>query len=302
MRTVLSGADVLQADNFTQLKGARVGLITNQTGVSNAGIGDIEALSHSRGLTLRAIFSPEHGLHGDIDESVAPGIEPVTGPYFFSLYGETLRPSAAMLDGVDAIVFDVQDSGARFYTYVTTMAYAMEEAARRGIDFYVLDRPNPISSAVVQGPIMDADLKSFTGYFPLPIRHGMTVGELAEMFNGENHIGARLHVIKMRGYQRSEWYDQTGQRWTPPSPNLRTLTEATLYPGVAMIEGANVSVGRGTDTPFELVGAPWIDSAALLSYLEKRKIPGVSFQPADFTPFADTYAGRQLPWSTDFSR
>ena len=289
---VLSGADVLAADGFAQLRGKQVGLITNQTGVTGAGTHDVEALSHSRGLTLRAIFSPEHGLHGDIDESVAPGIEPVTGPHFFSLYGKTLRPSAAMLDGVDAIVFDVQDSGARFYTYVTTMAYAMEEAAHRGIDFYVLDRPNPISSAVVQGPIMDADLKSFTGYFPLPIRHGMTVGELAEMFNGENHIGARLHVIKMREYQRSEWYDQTGLRWTPPSPNLRTLTEETLYPGVAMIEGANVSVGRGTATPFELVGAPWIDSAVLLSYLEKRKIPGITFQPADFTPSADIYAGR----------
>ena len=289
---VLSGADVLADDGFAQLKGARVGLITNQTGVTHAGTGDIEALSHARGLTLRAIFSPEHGLHGDVDESVAPGTEPVTGLQFFSLYGETRRPSATMLDGVDAVVFDVQDSGARFYTYVTTMAYAMEEAARRGIGFYVLDRPNPISCAVVQGPIMDADLKSFTGYFPLPTRHGMTVGELAEMFNRENHIGARLHVIKMRGYARSEWFDQTGLRWTPPSPNLRTLTEATLYPGVAMIEGANVSVGRGTDTPFELIGAPWIGSAALLSFLDERKIPGVRFQTADFTPSAGAYGGR----------
>jgi uncharacterized protein YbbC (DUF1343 family) len=289
---VMSGADLLASDGFAQLKGARIGLITNQTGVTYAGTRDIEALSHARGLTLRAIFGPEHGLHGDVDASVAPGIEPVTGLHFFSLYGETQRPSATMLDGLDAVVFDVQDSGARFYTYVTTMAYAMEEAARRGIDFYVLDRPNPLSCAVVQGPIMDADLKSFTGYFSLPTRHGMTVGELAEMFNGENHIGARLHVIKMRGYTRCEWFDQTGLRWTPPSPNLRTLTEATLYPGVAMIEGANVSVGRGTDTPFELVGAPWIDSAALLSYLDKRKIPGVRFQSADFTPSADAYVGR----------
>jgi len=289
---VLSGADVLAADGFAQLKGTHVGLITNQTGVTRAGTRDIEALSHARGLTLRAIFSPEHGLNGDLDESVASGIEPVTGLNFFSLYGELRRPSAKMLDGLDAVVFDVQDSGARFYTYVTTMAYAMEEAARCGIDFYVLDRPNPISGAVVQGPIMDADLKSFTGYFPVPTRHGMTVGELAEMFNRENHIGARLHVIKMRGYARSEWFDQTGLRWTPPSPNLRTLTEATLYPGVAMIEGANVSVGRGTETPFELVGAPWIDSAPLLFYLNQQKIPGVRFQSADFTPSADAYAGR----------
>jgi len=290
--TVLTGADVLANDGFAQLKGRRVGLITNQTGVNQAGTRDIEALSHARGLTLRAIFSPEHGLQGDIDGSVASGIEPVTGLHFYSLYGEMRRPSTTMLDGLDAVVFDVQDSGARFYTYVTTMAYAMEAAARRGIDFYVLDRPNPISGAAVQGPIMDADLKSFTGYFPLSTRHGMTVGEIAEMFNRENHIGARLHVIKMRGYSRPEWFDQTGLRWTPPSPNLRTLAEATMYPGVAMIEGANVSVGRGTDSPFELVGAPWIDSTALVTYLEQRKIPGVRFQPAAFTPSADTYAGR----------
>jgi len=290
--TVLTGADVLGDDGFAQLRGMRVGLITNQTGVTRVGTRDIDAISHAHGLKLRAIFSPEHGLHGDADESVASGIEPVTGLRFFSLYGETRRPSATMLDGLDAVVFDVQDSGARFYTYVTTMAYAMEEVAARGIDFYVLDRPNPISCAAVQGPIMDADLKSFTGYFPLPTRHGMTIGELAEMFNHENHIGARLHVIKMRGYTRSEWFDQTGLRWTPPSPNLRTLAEATLYPGVAMIEGANVSVSRGTDSPFELVGAPWIDSTALLTYLEQRKISGVRFQPAAFTPSADSYTGR----------
>ncbi|HYL57525.1 MAG TPA: exo-beta-N-acetylmuramidase NamZ domain-containing protein, partial [Candidatus Acidoferrales bacterium] len=289
---VLSGADVLAANGFAQLKGARVGLITNQTGVSRGGARDIEALSQAHGLVLRAIFSPEHGLHGDVDQSVASGIEPATGLRFFSLYGETRRPSDAMLNGVDAVVFDVQDSGARFYTYVTTMAYAMEVAARRGIDFYVLDRPNPLSAAVVQGPVMDADLKSFTGYFPVPTRHGMTVGELAQMFNQENRIGARLHVIKMSGYARSEWFDETGLRWTPPSPNLRTLAEATLYPGVAMVEGANVSVGRGTDAPFELVGAPWIDSDALRSYLEGRKIPGVHFQSARFIPSADFYAGR----------
>ncbi|HVN28072.1 MAG TPA: DUF1343 domain-containing protein, partial [Candidatus Binataceae bacterium] len=172
-------------------------------------------------------------------------------------------------------------------------AYAMEAAARRGIDFYVLDRPNPISAAIVQGPVMDADLKSFTGYFPLPTRHGMTIGELAEMFNGENRIGARLHVIKMQGYSRSKWFDQTGLRWTPPSPNLRTLNEATLYPGVAMLEGANVSVGRGTDTPFELIGAPWIDSAALLAHLNDRGIAGVSFRAIDFTPSADAYRGKR---------
>jgi len=194
-----------------------------------------------------------------------------------------------MLGGLDALVFDVQDSGARFYTYATTMAYAMEAAAKRGIDFHVLDRPNPIDAAIVQGPVMGRDLKSFVGYFPTPVRHGMTVGELAQMFNAENAIGVRLHVIRMQGYRRSYWYDDTGLAWVAPSPNLRTLGEAVLYPGVAMLEGANLSVGRGTDTPFELVGAPWIAGSRLAAYLNSREISGVRFLPADFTPTADRY-------------
>jgi len=289
--TILAGSDVLEDGGVARLRGKRIGLITNHTGVTRGGIRDIDLLSKAHGVTLRVILSPEHGLYGNADERIASGIEPVSGLRLLSLYGKTLRPTDAMLDGIDAVVFDVQDSGARFYTYITTMAYAMEAAARRGIDFYVLDRPNPISAAIVQGPVMDPDLKSFTGYFPLPSRYGMTIGELAEMFNSENHIGARLHVIKMRGYARSIWFDETGLRWTPPSPNLRTLTEAALYPGVAMLEGANVSVGRGTATPFEIVGAPWIDSDALLAYLGKRSIVGVSFRAVDFTPSADTYDG-----------
>ena len=288
---VVTGADVVAAEGFAHH--VRIGLITNQTGRTDSGQRDIEAFSHVRGVTLRAIFTPEHGLHGDVEGLIASGIEPISGLRSFSLYGTKLRPDDAMLEGLDAIVFDVQDSGARFYTYLTTMAYGIEAAARRGIDFYVLDRPNPISSAAVEGPVMDAGLKSFTGYFPLPTRHGMTIGELAEMFNRENHIGARLHVIKMRDYHRHEWFDQTGLRWTPPSPNLRTLIEATLYPGVGMIEGANVSVGRGTDTPFEVVGAPWIDSGAMLAYLRKRDIDGVSFTAIDFAPSTDTYAGER---------
>ena len=288
---VVTGAEVIAAEGFT--RHTRVGLITNQTGVINSGRRDIDAFAHARGMTLRAIFTPEHGLYGDIEGRIASGIEPISGLRSFSLYGAHLRPDDAMLDGLDAIVFDVQDSGARFYTYVTTMAYAMEEAARHGLDFYVLDRPNPISSAAVEGPLMDAGLKSFTGYFPLPTRHGMTIGELAEMFNGENHLGARLHVIQMRDYHRYQWFDQTGLRWTPPSPNLRTLAETALYPGVGMIEGANVSVGRGTATPFELVGTPWIDSDAMLVYLRARNINGVSFTAADFTPSVDSYAAER---------
>jgi uncharacterized protein YbbC (DUF1343 family) len=189
-----------------------------------------------------------------------------------------------MLNGLDAFVFDIQDAGVRFYTYVTTMAYAMEASAKKGIAFYVLDRPNPLTGSVVQGPVMDRDLRSFVGYFPMPIRHGMTVAELASMFNAENQIGVKLEVIKMRGYQRSDWYDETGLLWVNPSPNLRTLTEAILYPGVAMVEGANVSVGRGTETPFELLGAPWMKAKELAEYLNRRKIQGVRFIPLNFIP------------------
>jgi uncharacterized protein YbbC (DUF1343 family)/CubicO group peptidase (beta-lactamase class C family) len=293
VRTKLStGADVLAADGFAELKGKRVGLITNQTGVTQIGVSDIDALSHAPGLTLTAIFGPEHGLNGDAEGTIASGLEPTTGLHFYSLYGDVTRPNDSMLAGINALVFDVQDSGARFYTYPTTMAYAMEEAARRGIDFYVLDRPDPISADVVEGPVMDADLKSFTGFFPLPTRHGMTIGELAEMFNREDRLGAHIHVIRMRGYNRNDWYDQTGLRWEPPSPNLKTLTETTLYPGVGMVEGANLSVGRGTGTPFELVGAPWIASSQLSVYLEGRRIPGVRFEPVDFIPSTDRYANR----------
>jgi uncharacterized protein YbbC (DUF1343 family)/CubicO group peptidase (beta-lactamase class C family) len=287
---VATGADMLVSDGFAPLRGARVGLITNETGATQAGVRDIDAFSRASTITLAAIFSPEHGLYGLADESVASGMEPTTGLPLFSLYGDTKRPSDAMLAGLDALVFDVQDSGARFYTYVTTMAYAMEAAARHGIDFYVLDRPDPISAGVVQGPVMDANLKSFTGYFPLPTRPGMTVGELAEMFNHENGIGARLHVIRMRGYQRQSWYDQTDLRWIAPSPNLRTLDEAALYPGVGMLEGANVSVGRGTEIPFEVIGAPWIERDKLLTYLNARRIAGVRFETTGFTPSADRFA------------
>lgn len=287
---VATGADLLARDGFSLLKGVRVGLITNHTGVTRAGARDVDLFARAPGVALASIFTPEHGLEGTAEGRVGSGVEPLTGIPVHSLYGETLRPTDAMLDGLQALVFDIQDSGARFYTYASTMAYAMEAAARRGIDFYVLDRPNPISGAVVQGPIMDADLKSFTGYFPLPTRHGMTMGELAGMFNAENHIGARLHVVAMQGYDRRDWYDDTALPWVPPSPNLRTLAATTLYVGVGMVEGANVSVGRGTDTPFELVGAPWIDARRLSRHLSRRHIAGVRFAPVEFTPTEDQYA------------
>ncbi len=256
---VRTGIDVLEKEHFAPLKGLRVGLITNETGVDSEGRRTIDLLNHAPDVHLKAIFSPEHGLWGKEDSAVASSTDPATGLPVYSLYGKTRRPSARMLEGLDALVFDIQDVGVRFYTYITTMAYCMEEASRRHMAFYVLDRPNPIGGSIVEGPILDSDLKSFVGYFQLPVRYGMTMGELAEMFNGEEHLGANLHVIKMQGWERTDWLDETGQQWMNPSPNLRSLTETILYPGVGMVEGANISVGRGTDTPFELLGAPWID-------------------------------------------
>jgi uncharacterized protein YbbC (DUF1343 family)/CubicO group peptidase (beta-lactamase class C family) len=290
--TVRTGIDVLREEDFSALAGKRVGLITNQTGLDREGRRTLDLLRQAPNLKLVALFSPEHGLAGNRDELIASTTEPASGLPVYSLYGRDKRPSAQMLADVDVLVFDVQDAGARFYTYITTMGYAMEAAAKQGIPFYVLDRPNPITASLVQGPVLDANLKSFTGYFPLPVRHGMTVGELATLFNQENRIGADLHVVKMRGYSRAAWYDQTGLAWVNPSPNLRSLTEATLYPGTALVEGANLSVGRGTQTPFELVGAPWINGRKLAAYLTKQHIQGVSFAPATFTPESSTFAHR----------
>ena len=284
---VESGIDVLEKEGFKPLEGLRIGLITNQSGIDFAGRRTADLLYEAQDIKLVALFSPEHGLSGNLDKDVSSTRDYVTGVPVYSLYGKTLRPSEKMLDGLDALVFDVQDIGVRFYTYITTMAYAMEAAARKGIAFYVLDRPNPLNALYVQGPVMDERMKSFTGYFPLPIRHGMTVGELAEMFNSENQIGAKVHVIKMNGYRRSYWYDETGLPWVNPSPNVRNLKETILYPGVALAEGSNVSVGRGTDTPFEVVGAPWIHAKKLAFYLNRRNIKGVSFAPVDFIPKND---------------
>jgi uncharacterized protein YbbC (DUF1343 family)/CubicO group peptidase (beta-lactamase class C family) len=289
---VKTGVEVLAARNFASLTGKEVGLITNHTGRDSNGRRTIDLVHNARGVKLGAVFSPEHGLSGQAEGKIPPARDAATGVPVFSLYGETLRPTPQMLAGLDALVFDVQDAGVRFYTYITTMGYAMEAAARQGIPFYVLDRPNPINASVVQGPVMEGDLKSFTGYFPLALRHGMTTGELARMFNEENRIGVKLTVTAMAGYQRSAWFDETGLPWVNPSPNLRSLTQAILYPGVALVEGANVSVGRGTDMPFELLGAPWIKGQDFSDYLNGRQIPGVEFQPAAFIPDGNRHQGR----------
>ncbi len=289
---VLSGIDVLEAEGFQQLKGRRIGLITNRSARDAKGRRTADVLHAAAGPKLVALFSPEHGLDAAREGKIASGRDEATGLPIHSLYGETQRPTAAMLTGLDGLVFDMQDVGTRYYTYATTMAYAMEAAAQYKLDFFVLDRPNPITGSTVQGPVLDADLVSFITYLPLPVRHGMTIGELARLFNEEKKLGAKLHVVKMRHYDRASWFDQTGFGWVAPSPNLRRLEQAVLYPGVGMVEAANVSVGRGTDTPFEVLGAPWIDGKALAQYLGGRAIAGVRFEAVTFTPREWVFAGQ----------
>ena len=283
---VLAGIDVLQAEGFAPLEGKRVGLLTNQTGRTRGGESTIDALASARGVKLVALFSPEHGIRGQLDAGVPSTHDEKTGLPIYSLYGATERPTGDMLQGLDAIVVDLQDVGARFYTYPAAVAYVMEEAAKRKLPVVVLDRPNPIDGFDVEGPMQDSTERAYTGYLRMPIRHGMTLGELARLFNAEASIGADLTVVPMRHWRRAEWFDETGLGWTNPSPNMRTMTEATLYPGLGAIEHTNVSVGRGTDTPFEQVGAPWIDGAALAAALNARGLAGVRFYPVTFTPAA----------------
>jgi uncharacterized protein YbbC (DUF1343 family) len=293
-----TGIEVMSDDGFPQLTGLNVGLITNHTGVDTTGRRTVDLLYNSKNLTLKAIFSPEHGLSGKVDAPVSSSTDAKTGLPVHSLYGDVKRPTEKMLAGIDALVFDIQDAGVRFYTYMATIGYAMEEAAKRNIPFYVLDRPNPITASAVQGPVPDNKSRSFTSYFPVPLRHGMTIGELARMFNTEYKIGANLTVIRMKGYNRASWYDETGLPWINPSPNLRNLTQASLYPAVGVLESANISVGRGTSTPFEHFGAPWIDGQKLAAFLNDRKIPGVSFKADDFTPSGEIYKNKPCHGTT----
>ena len=299
--SVKTGVDVLEAHNFDVLQAAgkkrRVGLLTNQTGVDADGKRTIDVLAHAPGVSLDAIFSPEHGVTGALDTTaIGDSKDSATGVPVYSVYGSTdaaRRPSADVLKTLDAVVVDIQDAGARFYTYETTLGYFLEAAAAAGIELIVLDRPNPINGSFVQGPLSDAGHETFTNYFPLPVRHGMTLGELAKMFNAEKKIGAKLTVVPMEGWLRGDWYDSTGLDWVNPSPNLRSLTAAALYPGVALIEGTNVSVGRGTDAPFEVVGAPWMKGRDLAVYLNARAISGVRFVPTSFEPTASMYQGQK---------
>jgi uncharacterized protein YbbC (DUF1343 family) len=280
---------VLAREGFSTIKGKRVGLLTNHTGRSADGTAAIDLLHRAPGVELVALFSPEHGIRGILDDNVPSSRDERTGLPIHSLYGETRRPSGAMFEGLDTIVIDLQDVGTRFYTYMTTMAYVMEEAAKRGIAVVVLDRPNPINGWQIEGPA--ADETSFIAYLPaMPVRHGMTLGELARLFNDENKIGATLTVVPAANWRRDDWFDQTGLPWINPSPNMRNLNQATLYPGIGAIEYSNISVGRGTDQPFEQVGAPWINGRALAETLNARNLPGIRFYPVTFTPAASKYA------------
>jgi uncharacterized protein YbbC (DUF1343 family) len=299
--TVKTGIDVLEETKFAALRPSRggaprsIGLLTNQTGVDPEGRRTIDVLASVPGISLDAIFSPEHGVTGTLDTTdVKNTKDAATGIEVYSVYGASdaaRRPSMDVLKRLDAVVIDLADAGVRFYTYEATTGYFLEAAAKAGVEIVILDRPNPITGSFVQGPVSDAGQEKFTNYFSTPVRHGMTLGELAKMFNAERHIGAKLEVVPMDGWQPGDWFDSTGLPWVNPSPNLRSLTEATLYPGVAMIEGANVSVGRGTDTPFDVVGAPWIKSRELAEYLNARAIQGVRFIPIVFTPSSSNFAG-----------
>lgn len=297
---VAIGIDVLEQQGFAPLvradgRDARIGLVTNATGLDSQGRRTIDVLSKAPGIKLVAIFSPEHGIATNADTTaIADSKDPATGISVYSVYGKgnaERRPRPELLQGLDAVVFDLQDAGARFYTYETTLGYFLESCAAAGVEMIVLDRPNPINGVAVQGPISTAPA-SFVNYHPLPVRHGMTAGEMARFFNGERKIKAKLRVIPMQGWKRDQWFDDTGISWVNPSPALRNVNAEALYPGVALLEQTNVSVGRGTETPFEIVGAPWIDTAKFSHYMNSRKLAGVRFQPVDFTPASSTLAGK----------
>jgi uncharacterized protein YbbC (DUF1343 family)/CubicO group peptidase (beta-lactamase class C family) len=296
-REVSAGIDVLAGEGFRPVAGKRIGLVTNATGRSRDGRSTIDVLTspeaRKAAVTVVRLFSPEHGLRTDADAPVPDKTDSTTGLPVISLYGERRRPAPAELADLDALVLDIQDVGTRFYTYITTGGYLLEEAAKAKIPLFVLDRPDPIGGTVVEGPLADSDRLSFTAYHAIPVRYGMTPGEMALLVNAEKRLGADVRVVKMRGWSRDLWYDETGLEWVNPSPNMRSLEAAALYPGIGLLETTNLSVGRGTDTPFELVGAPWLDGRRLAQLLNARVIAGVHFSPVHFTPSASVFAGER---------
>jgi len=295
---VRAGIDSLEEKSFEAIKGLKVALLTNHTGLTRDGRSTIDVLNSPKaraaGVTLSKLFSPEHGIRGALDEKVPDSVDEKTGLPVRSFYGDTKesqRPKPEDFSDLDAVVVDLQDAGCRFYTYMTTMGYVMEEAAKVKVKVVVLDRPDPITAEKPEGPLADEDKLSFTAYHGIPVRTGMTVGELARLFNAEREIGADLSIVKMESYSRDLWYDETGLLWTNPSPNLRSVTGAALYPGVGLLEATNLSVGRGTDSPFEQIGAPWMDGLRMAATLNARGIAGVRFTPVRFTPTSSVHKG-----------
>ena len=293
--STLTGLDRLVADDFAPLAGRTVGLITNQTGIDSQGRRAVDLLAAAPQVKLKALFSPEHGITGLVDANVPHSRDAATGLAIWSLYGPGRRPSPEQLSGIDTLVFDIQDVGVRYYTYLTTLVYALEEGGRRGIQVVVLDRPNPITGSVVEGPLMDPDMRSFTAPHTIPVRTGMTMGEFAQMVVAERKLPVKLTVIPLENWQRNQWFDETGLTWVNPSPNIRNQTQALLYSGVGLLEATNLSVGRGTEMPFEVIGAPWItDPQVLADSMNARGLAGVQFQPIFFTPTSSVHAGRQV--------
>ena len=291
---VTTGIDQLVACRFEPVRGRRIGLITNATGIDRQGVPTPVRLGEAPELELVCLFSPEHGLAAALEGAVASGRDAATGLPIHSLYGDTQRPTPETLAGLDTLVFDIQDVGARFYTYVTTMHYAMEAAAAHALRFVVLDRPNPINGLTVEGPVLAPGRESFVGALAgVPVRHGMTAGELALMYRGEKRLDLDLEVVRLAGWRRSMWFDQTGLPWVNPSPNMRNLHQALLYPGVGLLETTNLSVGRGTDSPFERIGAPWLDPLDLAERVNALAPAGLRCYPFWFTPAASKYSGER---------
>jgi uncharacterized protein YbbC (DUF1343 family) len=295
---VLTGIDVLEAQQFAPLAGKRIGLITNQTGADRNRRSTIDLLAHAPGMKLVALFSPEHGIRGAADERVPSTTDEASGLPVYSLYGDDVRPTDEMLAGLDALVFDMQDAGVRFYTYLTTMGYTMEAAAKHHLAYYVLDRPDPLGGERIEGPMLDRERTNFVGYFRMPVRMAMTLGEMAQMFNAENKIGCDLHVIPMQNWRRRDWFDDTGLPRVNPSPNLRSFRAEILYPGLEILQAGGVSVGRGTDRPFERLGAPWMRGADFVDYMNRRSLPGVHFVQDRFTPDSGPFKGEMCEGAT----
>jgi uncharacterized protein YbbC (DUF1343 family) len=287
------GIDVLIAENFARLRGARIALLTNDTARAADGTRSLDALAAAPGVSVVALFTPEHGQAANKDEAIADAVDERWSIPIYSLYGKQTSPNPKRLHGVDTVVVDLPDAGVRFYTYASTMHGMLRVAAKLGLRVLLLDRPNPLDAVTVAGPMLHPSEASFVNHHALPMRHGMTLGELATMINADEHLGLALDIVRMQGYRRSDYFDETGLRWWPPSPNLRTVEQAVLYPAVALVEGTNVSVGRGTEHPFELMGAPWVNAESLLATLQGYGLAGVSFGTARFTPNSSLHAGKE---------